>query len=629
MCGICGIYQYDGHPIDTAALGRMSERLRHRGPDGGGTWTAEKIGLGHRRLSIIDTAGGAQPISNETGDIQICVNGEIYNHAELRKGLLQRGHAFKTRSDSEVIVHLYEEKGPAFLQDLNGMFAISLWDARKDLLLLARDRLGIKPLVFHVGEGRLVFASELRALLAHPGVPREIDPQSLHLYFNHEFFPASAPLFKGVRRLKPAEVLLLEGSGEPKLETYWQPGFGPKLSCTEREAAARFRELLSESVRKQLMSDVPLGAFLSGGVDSSSIVALMAAHQPGKVKTFSLGFDEKSYSELGYARQIAQRFGTEHHEEVLRPDALEVVDTVLGHLDEPFADIAAIPTFLVSSFARKHVTVCLSGDGGDELLAGYDRHLASLISERFYRRLPAVLRRGALEPLAARIAGGAGKKNPGDMLRRFVEGASKDPSGRQMRWQSFISPDLAPLLYSQEMQQTAAGMNAFQAVHGALTGSVATGLDQELELEQKLYLPDDILMKTDWMSMAVALEVRVPFLDHELVDFVNRLPEGMKRRWNRGKLLLHDAMRNDLPPEILKRRKQGFGMPLKGWLQNALYDRVDAAFAGGSGILDRFIDRRGIRELLVAHRKRQRDYTHQIWAAFILCEWAEQNMGSR
>lgn len=628
MCGICGIYQYDGRHFDEKALGRMSELLQHRGPDGGGVWGAGKIGLGHRRLSIIDTQGGAQPIGNETGEIQVCVNGEIYNHDELRRDLLQKGHVFKSRSDSEVIVHLYEEKGTRFLDGLNGMFAIALWDAKKDLLLLARDRLGIKPLIYHVGGGRLVFASELRALLAHPEVPRELDPQALHLYFNHEFLPAQRPLFKGVQKLKPAEVLVLKGDGEPKLERYWEPAFRPKLTLTPMEATQRFRELLAASVKKQLMSDVPLGAFLSGGIDSSSIVALMAAHQPGKVKTFSLGFDEKSYSELGYARLVAERFGTEHHEEVLRPDALQVVDVVLNHLDEPFADIAAIPTYLVSSFARKHVTVCLSGDGGDELLAGYDRHLASQISERFYRHLPGTVR-GVVEPLAARIAGGCGKKNAADMLRRFVEGAAKDRSGLQMRWQSFMSPELASGLYTGEMQQQTAGMDAFDAVTGILSGSRSTGLDQELELEQRLYLPDDILMKTDWMSMAVSLEVRVPFLDHELVDFVNRLPEGMKRRWNRGKLLLHDAMRAELPAAILRRRKQGFGMPLKGWLRNALYERVDAAFSQSGGVLDRFLDRRGARNLLAAHRKRQRDYTHQIWAAFILCEWAERNLRSR
>ncbi|QWV95944.1 asparagine synthase (glutamine-hydrolyzing) [Geomonas nitrogeniifigens] len=626
MCGICGIYQYDGRLFDEAVLARMSEHLRHRGPDGGGFWSAGKIGLGHRRLSIIDSEGGAQPIGNETGEIQICVNGEIYNHRELRRGLEQKGHVFKTRSDSEVIVHLYEEKGTRFLEELNGMFAIALWDARKDLLLLARDRLGIKPLVYHVGGGRLVFASELRSLLAHPEVPRELDPQALHLYFNHEFFPAQRPLLKGVKKLQPAEFLVLTGDGEPKLERYWEPGFAPKLSLTPEQAAQTFRGLLAGSVQKQLMSDVPLGAFLSGGIDSSSIVALMAAHQPGKVKTFSLGFDDRSYSELPYARLVAERFGTEHHEEVLRPDALQVVDVVLDHMDEPIADMAAIPTFLVSSFARKHVTVCLSGDGGDELLAGYDRHLASQICEKFYRHLPGTVR-GFVEPLAATIAGGSGKKNAADMLRRFVEGAAKDPRGRQMRWQSFMSPEIVSSLYTAEMQSQVRGMDAFDAVARILSGSEAAGLDQELELEQRLYLPDDILMKTDWMSMAVSLEVRVPFLDHELVDFVNRLPAGMKRRWNRGKLLLHDAMRDELPPAILKRRKQGFGIPLKGWLQGPLFERVDAAFSRSSGTLDRFIDRRGARALLAAHQKRQRDYTHQIWSAFVLCEWAERNLG--
>jgi len=630
MCGICGIFQYDNQPLDRDALGRMSQLLEHRGPDGAGVWFERNIGLGHRRLSIIDMAGGSQPLSSESGDIQVCVNGEIYNHKQLREGLIKSGHRFKSRCDSEVIVHLYEEKGVDFLKDLNGMFAIALWDARKGLLLLARDRAGVKPLVYYHGDGYLIFSSELRSLLAHPAVPREIDPQALHLYFNHEFFPSCRPMLKGVRRLNPAEVLVLRQDGAVVLANYWETRFEPKLSLTEQDAAVRFRELLSESVKKQLMSDVPLGAFLSGGIDSSSIVAFMAEQMPGKVKTFSVGFEEKSHDELDYARVVAERFGTEHHEEVLRPDALDIVDTVLSHLDEPLADISAIPTFLLSSFARKHVTVCLSGDGGDELLAGYDRHLASLLSDRVYRHIPRLLRKCLIEPCSAMLPSGSGKKNPADMLRRFVEGAAKDPAGRQMRWQSFMSSELRPKLYSREMQLAAAEVGEFEAVVLALSGSGAcNGLDMELEIEQKLYLPDDILMKTDWMSMAVSLEVRVPFLDHELIEFVNRLPTEMKRRWNRGKCLLHEAMRNDLPPAVLGRRKQGFGMPLRSWLQNGLYDRVDAAFANRHSVLDGLLNRQGVRELLVAHKNRQKDYTHQIWAAFILCEWAEQNLGSR
>ena len=628
MCGICGIYHYDNKQsaLD-GELAKMSELLRHRGPDGIGFWSDGSVGFGHRRLAIIDMPGGAQPISNESGNIQVCANGEIYNHEQLRAHLASRGHTFKSRCDTEVIIHLYEEKGVDFLKDLDGMFAIALWDRHKQILMLARDRAGIKPLVYYHGNGSLVFASELRSLLAHPAVPKTINPQALHLYFNHEFVPTHTPLLNEVRRLKPAEVLVVGPNGIEKQEFYWETRFAPKLEVTERDAIVTFQELFSGSVKKQLMSDVPLGAFLSGGIDSSSIVAQMSKHAQGKIKTFTIGFEDHTYDELSYASTVAERFGTDHHVRVLRLDGLHIVEKVLDRLDEPLADLSAIPTFLLSEFAREHVTVCLSGDGSDELLCGYERHLASLLCSNVYDHVPELVRKKLIEPLASLLPVGSGKKNPFMVVRRFLEGASKPDNGRQMRWQSFMSQNLASLIYTKHMQAIAGEIDAFAAVSAVLQRTSAlNSLDMELGIEQNLYLPDDILLKMDCMSMAVSLEVRVPFLDHELVEFVNRLPVGMKRRWFRGKHLLRSAMRGELPETILNRRKQGFSMPIGQWLRGTLHDRVETTFSRKGSPLDEYINRDGLRRLLAEHREGVLDHTHQIWAAFVLCEWFERNV---
>ncbi len=625
MCGLCGILSWrDGAPCDPAVLAAMTDRMAHRGPDGRGVWLEGAVGLGHRRLSIIDVEGGRQPMENETGTVRVVFNGEIYNHRELRRPLEEKGHVFRTRCDTEVLVHLYEELGADFVTRLNGMFAIAVWDARDKTLTLARDRLGIKPLFYYVWRGGIVFASELQALLKHPEVPREIDPRSLHLYLNHQFVPAPRTLLPGVKKLRPAEVLQVEPGGRVKSRIYWRLAYEPKVALSKEEAGEGLAEHLERSVRRRLMSDVPLGAFLSGGIDSSSIVFWMRRHVTGPLRTFSIGFDDPTYNELDYARQMAELLETEHHEEVLTAAGLSVVDLLGELLDEPLADVSMIPTYLVSHLARREVKVCLSGDGGDELLAGYERHLASRLDRNIYRRLPRSLRRRWIEPLAAQLPATDGKKGLADLARRFVEGAAKDPRGEQMRWQTFLPDPWLDRIYSEAMQQQAAAVDRFEAV-AALTRSLDGGpLDRELAVELALYLPDDILAKVDRMSMAVSLEVRVPFLDHELVEFAASLPQGFKMRALRGKSILRRAMRRRLPKRILTRRKEGFSIPVKRWLRDELYDRVAATFAGDAVRESPWLQAEGLTAMLDAHRERRGEYSHALWSLFTLALWLER-----
>ena len=626
MCGLCGILNYGtDERVQPAVLDAMTDRMTHRGPDGRGVWIDGSVGLGHRRLSIIDLESGKQPMENETGSVRVVFNGEIYNHEELRPQLEARGHTFRTRCDTEVLVHLYEEFGTEFVHRLNGMYAIAVWDSEKESLVLARDRLGIKPLFYYAWPGGIVFASELRALLAHPEVPREVDPHSLHLYLNHEFVPAPRTLLQGVRKLRPAEILQVNRGGNPEVHNYWRCSYQPKATLSEKEAAEGFSEHLERAVRRRLMSDVPLGAFLSGGIDSSSIVFWMRERVTGPLKTFSVGFDDPTYNELPYAREVAEALETDHHEEVLTADGMSLVERVSDHLDEPLADVSAIPTFLVSGLARRHVTVCLSGDGGDELLAGYERHLASKLARSVYDRIPAPLRRGLIEPAAARLPATDRKKGMADLVRRFVEGAAKDPGAAQMRWQTFLPDRWLDRIYTPAMRQRAVQIDAFEAVKAlAKTADGGDTLDRELAVELGLYLPDDILTKVDRMSMAVSLEARVPFLDHELVEFAATLPASFKMHRGRGKFILRQAMRGRLPERVLTRRKEGFSIPVKRWLRDDLYDRVAGTFSGDAVCDSPWLLPEGLMAMLDAHRKREGEYSHPLWSLFSLALWLER-----
>lgn len=626
MCGLCGVFLFDsGASVQARSLDAMMQRLVHRGPDGrGGYVPGSSVGLGHRRLAIIDLERGEQPVANETGTVQAVFNGEIYNHAGLRSELETRGHRFRSRCDSEVLVHLYEELGSDLVLRLNGMFAFAIWDSEKEVLTLARDRLGIKPLYYYRWSEGVAFSSELRSLMALPEVPSEVDPESLYLYLLHEFVPAPRTILSGVRKMRPAEIIRIGRDGELSEAVYWRCPYEPKVDLSDAEAQEEFLERLDRAVDRRLMSDVPLGAFLSGGIDSSTIVYLMRQRIPGRLRTFSIGFEDSTYDELPYARTVANRLGTEHHEEVLTLDGMAAVDVVSAHLDEPLGDASAVPTYLVSRLARRHVKVCLSGDGGDELLAGYERHLASWLARNVYGKIPGFLRRGVLEPAARRLPTSAGKKDALHLLKRFVEGASKDPRGRQLRWQTFLPIEWEDEIFTAAMLDQRSAFAPFEAVAAVAAAACARGtLDRELAIELGLYLPDDILTKVDRMSMAVSLEARVPFLDHELVEFTARLPETYKMRFGRGKSLLRRVMRDKLPTEVLQRRKQGFGIPVRRWLRDELHDRVADTFSGATIRQCPWLDTHGLLTMLESHRRGDGDHSHELWSLFMFGLWLE------
>ncbi len=622
MCGIVG--RVSPAPVTDAEIRTMCDALVHRGPDDWGTFVEGGVGLGMRRLSIIDLAGGHQPMGNEDGSVLVVLNGEIYNHVQLRSELAGRGHQFRTRCDTEVLVHLYEELGGDLVQRLAGMFALALWDSSREVLLLARDRLGIKPLYYHRWDGGLVFASDIPALVRWPTVPRAVDARSLHLYLQHEFVPAPDTILERVSKLRPAEVLEIDRSGAGGPRVYWRCRFEPKEPLSTREACEALDEALERSVRRRLMADVPLGAFLSGGIDSSTIVYWLRRLVPGTLRTFSIGFDDPSYDELPYAREVARRFETEHHEEVVRLDATALLDDAVRHLTEPLGDASTLPTLLVSRLARRHVKVCLSGDGGDELFAGYERHLASRLARVLYDPLPRRVREGLLVPAAARLPVSEAKKGVSDVVRRLIEGAAKDPRGAQLRWQTFLPIPWLDRLYTPAMQEVAAATDPWQAVVARLSREAPEGrLDRELALELGLYLPDDILTKLDSMSMATSLEARVPFLDHELVELVARMPERLKLRYGRGKWLLRRSMRGRLPDAVLRRRKQGFSMPAKRWLRGELHDRAADLFRSRGVREGGLLDPEGLTAMLASHRSRRGDFSHQLWSLFVLVAWLD------
>lgn len=626
MCGITGIFNYrSNEPVDAGILSRMTSRLSHRGPDGDGFHLDGTIGLGHRRLAIIDLEGGHQPLSNERGDVWVSFNGEIYNHAELRRDLLAKGHIFRTKCDTEVLVHLYEEHGANFVNELNGMFAIALWDARRRQLLLVRDRLGIKPLYYFDSGTWLAFASELSGLLSHPLVPRQLDKRAVHEYLNYEYVAAPGTLLRGVNKLPAANMLTIRTGVRSTSTTYWRYR-QDELVISESQAIERFRELFARSIKRRMISDVPLGAFLSGGLDSSSIVAEMVKSCGAVIKTFSIGFEDQSYDEASYARAVAQRFGCDHTELILQPDPSLWIDQALDNENEPLGDFSLIPTAQVCALARRDVTVCLSGDGADELLAGYERHLASRLEHHTQHWLPFSWRQRLFRRFARLMPMTPRKKGATDLLRRFLEGAGKCEHGRQMRWQTYFEDRhirvLAPAAWD-ELRD----FDPYQAINDIARSMRRKPLDQELAIEATRYLPDNILAKVDRASMAVSLEARTPFLDHELVEFLVALPASMKfRRW-RGKYLLRQAMRQELPAAICTRRKQGFSMPIKRWLRSQLFERVEQTFSASAADLDGILQPAAMRELLREHQLGLRDHSHILWSLFTLTNWWSRLQG--
>jgi asparagine synthase (glutamine-hydrolysing) len=612
MCGICGVA--GGDPAGGRELvGRMCSAMTHRGPDDEGTVQLDGVTLGMRRLSIIDLEGGHQPMHNEDSTVWVVQNGEIYNHLELRELLLASGHTFNTQSDTEVLVHGYEQWGEEIVERLNGMFAFAVLDRRRGAVLLARDRMGIKPLHYAIDGKRLVFASELKALLRDPALRRGIDPAALDQYLAYEFVPSPASIVRGISKLQPAHTLMWSvADGTQRLRRYWSPelGVGDGHRNLDEEGE-RLRAVLRESVRKELISDVPLGVFLSGGIDSSAVAAMMT-ELGGEVKSFSVGFADRSFDESSYARQVARHLGTEHRELTLEPDMLlGLIPKLPSLLDEPLGDASIIPTYLLAEFTRRHVKVALGGDGGDELFAGYPTLQAHRLAE-YYMRAPRLLREGLLEPVVRRLPVSRSNLSFDFRAKRFVSGAGFPVAERHQRWMGSFATEERSALLSREARHEV-----------DIDAAYADPLNQVLMLDMRLYLENDILVKLDRASMMASLEGRVPLLNNDFVEYATHLPLNMKLRGLRSKFLLKRALRGLLPEAILNRPKKGFGIPVADWFRGPLKEQMLSVLSRERIAREGFFDATAVTRLVSDHLEGRRDNRKQLWTLFAFELWHE------
>lgn len=618
MCGIAGFASPDerlSKDERTQVLAQMCRVIRHRGPDDQGLMVADGIALGMRRLSIIDLAGGHQPMSGEDQSVTIVFNGEIYNYRELQRDLEARGHHFQTQSDTETIVHAYEEYGAACVDRLRGMFGFAIWDARRRELFLARDRAGKKPLYYTLTpQGTLIFGSELKSLLEHPEVRREINPEALDAYLSLGYVPDPLSIFSGIHKLPPGHHLTFR-EGRISVRQYWDFRYEVVEARPEEDYLEELRALLDESVRLRLVADVPLGAFLSGGVDSSTIVGLMSRHTARPVKTFSIGFREDGFDELKYARLAAARFETEHHEFIVTPEICHIVDELCWHLDEPFADESAIPTYAVSKLAREHVKVVLSGDGGDELFAGYTRYVLDRSRSKF-ARLPRVVRQGLMQPLSRSLPHGAWGRN-------YLHNVALDPLQRYLDSISLFTDLNKHSLYSADFRAQLRGQHCAATLFEEYQSRVhsAEPVDTLLYLDSKTYLPGDILTKVDRMSMAVSLEARVPLLDHKLIEFVTRIPAELKMKGAETKHIFKRAVRGLVPDEILDRPKQGFGLPMQKWINQELRGYIHDVLLDHKTLTRGYFNQDYIALLFDEHDRARRDQSRPLWTLFMFELW--------
>jgi len=615
MCGIAGFVG----SFEPTLLHEMADRLAHRGPDAEGFYREDGVGLASRRLAVIDLQGGHQPMTNEDHSLWLVFNGEIYNFRELRAELLKQGHRFTTRSDTEVLLHLYEDEGEDCLHRLRGMFAFALWDRKQKKLFLARDRVGIKPLYYLVHGDTLLFASELKALLSWEGWERTIDYEALLQYLTFLYIPAPLTIFKAVRKLEAGHRLIFQ-EGRVRIEPYWDLRFPDGKLRDEREIVERCRGLLLETVRLHLESDVPVGVFLSGGMDSSSLVALTAQVSREPVRTFTLGFEEASFTEFPYARRVADHCHTQHREDVVKPEVMTLLPKLIWHLDEPLADASLVLTYLVSTMARSEVKVALSGIGGDELFGGYPRYLGVKLLP-FYTRLPLPIRRGIARLVEALPEAMTSTNVPG-RIKRFLRAGVLPPDRRYLAWVSFVSDDLGAALLSEPL---GARLSSFDPTHRHLRYLTRPKgldpLDRILYLDLKTYLADDLLMLADKMSMASSLELRVPFTDHRLLEFVATIPVELRMKGFRLKSLLKRVMAPFLPPEILGRPKRGFTPPLALWLQGVLKPMVEELLSDRAILRRGYFRPEGIRWLLAQHTSGRQNLFDQLFAVLVLELW--------
>ena len=638
MCGICGELRFDGAPVREGELVAMRDRLVHRGPDSFGAYVSPRGtgGLGFRRLKIIDLSPNAsQPMANEDGTVQVVFNGEIYNYKALREGLVARGHRFRSLSDTEVIVHLYEEKGADCIADLEGMFAIAIWDDRAERLTLARDRAGKKPLFYYRDARMLAFASEIKAFFDHHAIPIEPDPEAVPYYFIYGYVPLPATIYKSILQIEPGTLMTVDGAGHCATRRYWQlryPEAEAVRPIAREEAAAGVRERLTRAVERRLMSDVPLGAFLSGGLDSTIVVGLMSRMMSAPVKTFSIGFEgDSAYDETSYARLASRRFKTDHTEFHVSPSAIDLIDTLVWHHDGPFGDSSAVPTYLVSKLTREQVTVVLTGDGGDELFAGYLRFYAALLADR----IPSAVGWAARSVLS-RVPTPANDRHWLARAKRFAESMSAPLHDRLTEWNALFFDDLEALL----RPDFVAGLKPIDKLRhiGAERAMMAgrSTLSQALHANFTSYLADDLLVKTDRCTMANSLEARSPFLDRELVEYAAGLPDNLKLRGGRTKVILREAFPDLVPPSIERRGKMGFGVPLDTWFRGELRDHMrDLLMAPGARYRD-MLSGAFVEGLVARHLSGGANLGQQLWS--IMCfevwlrrlpEWTRRTQGGR
>ncbi len=629
MCGIAGFFHYDAARAGQAVasldvLRGMTDVITHRGPDDSGHVVDRGMALGMRRLSIIDLGTGQQPIHNEDRSIVVVCNGEIYNFRELRAPLAARGHRFTTTGDIEPLVHLYEDVAAELPRHLRGMFAIALWDSRRRRLLLARDRLGVKPLYYADTGGTLVFGSEVKAVLRHPSVRREVDAHTLHHYLSLNYVPAPLSMIRGVRQLGPGELLLCDADGV-RVEPYWDLHFKPEGGVSEEEWARRVRDKLDEATRIRLVSDVPFGAFLSGGVDSSAVVAMMARNMADPVETFNIDFAEKSFSEGAYAAEIAARYHTNHRSRIAHSQWVDAIEDLVWYADDPLADSSMIPVYLVSEFAREHVTMVLTGDGGDEAFAGYPTYNAYFVRE-LYRRVPAPVRRHLVRRLAEALPVSTSKVSFDFRAKRFVAGAELDAEDAHYWWRAVLSESAKRALYTDTFRDEIAGARPTSELYREHFDRSGTDdpLSRMLYADTRFYLPADMLTKVDRMSMAHALEARGPFLDHELMELAARIPSGIKFKGRHQKYILKKALEPILPKSILYRKKAGFNVPVGAWLHEGFGATARAVLSPERVAAAGFFRPDAVRGLLDAHSARRADHSFAIWGLFCFQLWYER-----
>ena len=615
MCGICGF-----NWKDPELVARMTETLHHRGPDQDGTYCEDGLSFGHRRLSIIDlTEAGRQPLGNEDGSVMVTYNGEIYNFQEIKDDLIAKGHKFRGGSDTEILVHGYEEYGYDLLQKLNGMFAFAIWDRKRERIWMARDRIGIKPLYYYCKDGKFIFASEIKAILEDAQVPREVNRQAVYRYLCFEFVPAPETMFAGIQKLPAGHFAVFE-KGQLQVEQYWDLKFNvtePPQSI--EEIVERERELIEMAVKRRLLSDVPLGAFLSGGLDSSAIVAMMRKHVPGRLRTFTIGYEDKSFSELDYAQVVADHFETDHQVLMIEQMNREAVEKSLWHLDEPMTDLSSIPLMFICEQAKQHVTVCLSGEGGDEVFAGYDRFKAARMAN-YLKIIPRPLREGVLFKMTAMLPDQKQKKGAINMLKRFMEGAALPEEAMHIRWQFFSNAKLEQYLYSSGFKNEVE-FDPFSRLRDYNANTV--GLDpinRQIYADMRYMMTDSVLMKVDKMSMANALEIRVPLLDHTLVEYMATVHGDLKLKGNQTKYIFRKALEGILPDKIVYRGKQGYSLPVKNLLRTQLKDYM-VELLHESPIIRESMNMEYVDTLIAEHLSMKHNHNHVLWGMMNIAIW--------